>query len=62
MISHVFTVHNAEKEDIWAFSASSEDNFFFGEKGGRMASLNYANHYDVCVVTVVKRAMYFHFN
>ena len=28
MIRHVFTVQNAEKEDIWAFLTSSEDKLF----------------------------------
>ena len=28
----VFTVHNPEKDDIWEFLASSEDNFFVVKK------------------------------
>ena len=50
MIGHVFTVHDAEKEDIWTFFGtiffgSSGDNFFwlkrrtYPPKGGRMVSL-----------------------
>ena len=36
IILHVFTVHNAKKEDVWPFLGVLGGQIFFGQKGGHI--------------------------